>query len=199
MQRVENPLIDEQSVIARAQRGELEAYERLVRQYEPLAFRTAWFITHDEQEAAEAAQDAFLRAYRALGSFRLGQPFRPWLLRIVTNLALNRVQAAQRRTQMTERFGQLMLASADNPTPERRLAEREQSERLVQAVAKLSHDEQALIALRYFLELPEIEVAQALNVPLGTIKSRLHRTLARLREIIQRDFPDLKELVELSG
>jgi RNA polymerase sigma-70 factor, ECF subfamily len=199
MQRVENRLTDEQSVIARAQRGEVQAFEALVHQYERLAFRAAWLITHDEHEAADAAQEAFLRAYRALGSFKVGQPFRPWLLRIVTNLALNRVQAAQRRTRMTERFGELMVAGADTPSPERKVAEREQSERLAQAVGKLSRDEQALIALRYFLELPEIEVAQALNVPLGTIKSRLHRTLARLREIIRRDFPDLVELVELSG
>jgi RNA polymerase sigma-70 factor, ECF subfamily len=196
---VENRLTDEQSLISRARRGDAQAYERLVRLYEPLAFRAAWLITHDEHEAADAAQDAFVRAYRALGSFKLERPFRPWLLQIVTNQALNRVHAAQRRTRMTERFGELMVASADTPSPERKLEEREQSERLAEAVGQLSRDEQALIALRYSLELPEIEVAQAFNVPLGTIKSRVHRTLARLREIIRRDFPDLVELVELGG
>jgi RNA polymerase sigma-70 factor (ECF subfamily) len=66
-------------------------------------------------------------------------------------------------------------------------------------VGKLKPDEQTLIALRYFLELPEAEVAQALNVPRGTIKSRLHRTLARLREIIQHEFPDLNELTTFEG
>src|SRR5919202_5515912 len=147
--------MDEQSLIARAQRGDLQAYDALVRQYQQLAFRAAFLITRDEQEAADAAQDAFLRAYRALGSFKLGQPFRPWLMRIVTNLALNRVEAAQRRTRMTERYTQEVIVSADNLSPERELAKREQSERLLQAVGQLTPAEQTLISLRYFLELPE--------------------------------------------
>jgi RNA polymerase sigma factor (sigma-70 family) len=187
-------LVDEQTLIARAQRGDLKAYESLVRLHETMAFRAAFLVTHDENEAADAAQDAFLRAYRALGSFRAGQPFRPWILRIVTNQALNRVQASQRRARATERFTQEVMATQDQPSPERKLAEREQSERLLQAVRELAPAEQTLIALRFFLELPEGEVAEALNVPRGTIKSRLHRTLARLREIIQRDFPDLSDL-----
>ncbi len=187
-------MVDEQTLIARAQRGDLQAYESLVRQHETMAFRTAFLVTHDENEAADAAQDAFLRAYRALGSFRAGQPFRPWILRIVTNQALNRVQASQRRARATERFTQEVMATQDQPSPERKLAERERSERLFQAVQELAPAEQTLIALRYFLELPEGEVAEALNVPRGTIKSRLHRTLTRLRGIIQRDFPDLSDL-----
>ena len=190
----EQSLIAEQRLLERAQRGDVQAYEALVREHEQIAFRAAFLITHDESEAADAAQDAFLRAYRALGSFKLGHPFRPWLLRIVTNLALNRVESAQRRTRMTERYTQELIVSADPPSPERALAEREQSERLMQAVAKLTPSEQSLIALRYFLELPESEVAEALNVPKGTVKSRLHRTLARLREVIRQDYPDLAEL-----
>ncbi len=191
---VERELNEEQDLIARAQRGDTRAYESLVRQYEQLAFRAAFLITRNESEAADAAQDAFLRAYHALGSFKLGQPFRPWLLRIVTNLSLNRLQSAQRRTRMTERYTQQILVGEENPSPQRAAEEREQHERLMQAVAKLSADEQALITLRYFLELPESEVAQTLKIPLGTVKSRVHRTLAKLREIIQREFPDLKEL-----
>ncbi len=186
---------DEPDVIARAQRGDLQAYESLVREYEQLAFRAAYLITHDEHEAADAAQDAFVRAYRALHSFKLDQPFRPWLLRIVTNQALNRAKSEQRRTRMAERFAQEMMTSQDTPAPERAAVEHEQNKRLLQAVRRLDADEQALIALRYFLELPEREVAQALNVPLGTVKSRLHRTLTRLREIILREFPDLEPVV----
>jgi RNA polymerase sigma-70 factor (ECF subfamily) len=188
-------LNDEPEVIARAQRGDLQAYGFLVRQYEQLAFRAAYLITHDEHEAADAAQDAFVRAYRALSSFKLDQPFRPWLLRIVTNQALNRVKSEQRRMRMAERFAQAMMTSQDIPAPERVAVEREQNERLLEAVRRLDADEQALIALRYFLELPEREVAQALNVPLGTVKSRLHRMLTRLREIISREFPDLEPVV----
>ena len=185
---------EEQSLIARAQRGDLPAYESLVRQYEQVAFRAAYLITRDADEAADAAQDGFLRAYRALGSFRVGQPFRPWLLRIVTNLALNRLKAAQRRAHMTERYTRQIVVEAGNPSIDGLVARREQSEHLLQAVSKLAPDQQTLIALRYFLELPESEVAATLNIPPGTVKSRLHRTLARLHEIIQHEFPDLIEL-----
>ena len=80
-------------------------------------------------------------------------------------------------------------------TPEQAAAEREQNERLMQAVRGLTPDEQVLISLRYFMELAESEVAQTLNIPPGTVKSRLHRTLTRLREIIARDYPDLRDSI----
>ena len=189
-------LVDEQDLIARAQRGDIQAYEQLVQQYEQIAFRVACLITHEEHEAADAAQDAFLRAYRSLHSFKPDQPFRPWLLRIVTNAALNRIQAAQRRERMTERYTRQVMVEDGGLSIEGLAVKREQQRRLFAAVSRLAPDQQALIALRYFLELPEAEVAAALNIPRGTVKSRLHRTLAKLREIIRRDYPDLIELTQ---
>jgi RNA polymerase sigma-70 factor (ECF subfamily) len=184
-------LDDEQNLIALSMSGDVQAYERLVRRYEQIAFRAAWLITRDPHEAADAAQDAFLRAYRALHTFKPGLPFRPWLLRIVTNQALNRIKANERRTQMAERYMERVKMNQPELSPDRTVAEREQSERLLQAVGRLSADEQLLLSLRYFLELPEREVAETLGVPLGTVKSRLSRTLTRLRDIIGREFPDL--------
>jgi RNA polymerase sigma factor (sigma-70 family) len=189
-------LVDEQDLIARAQRGEVQAYEQLVQQYEQIAFRVAYLITREEHEAADAAQDAFLRAYRSLHSFKLGQPLRPWLLRIVTNTALNRIQAAQRRERMTERYTRQVIVENGDLSIEGLAVKHEQRQRLIAAVSQLSPDQEALIALRYFLELPEAEIAAALNLPRGTVKSRLHRTLAKLREIIRRDYPDLIELTQ---
>ena len=185
-------MTDEQNWIARAQRGDTSAYESLVQQYEQIAFRTAYLITRDQSEAADAAQDAFLRAYRALHSFELGRSFRPWLLRIVTTQALNRVQARLRRERMTERYAQETLISAAPPKAEHFIVERERNARLIQAVQRLSPDEQLLLKLRYFLELPEREVAEILKIRGGTVKSRLHRTLAKLRDIIRAEFPDLQ-------
>ena len=74
------------------------------------------------------------------------------------------------------------------------VVKREQRRRLLEAVERLPRDQQVLIGLRYLLELPEPEVAATLKIPLGTVKSRLHRTLARLRAIIQTDYPDLMDL-----
>jgi RNA polymerase sigma factor (sigma-70 family) len=189
-------LIEEQGLIADAQHGDVSAYEQLVQRYEQIAFRVAYLITHEEHDAADAAQDAFLRAYRSLSSFQQGRPFRPWLLRIVTNTALNRIQASQRRDRMNERYTRQVVVENDNLTIEGLAVKREQQQRLMAAVGQLKSDQQALIALRYFLELPEAEVAAALNIPRGTVKSRLHRALAKLREIIRRDYPDLIELTQ---
>ena len=186
---------DEQQLIERARRGDMAAYEALVQQYETLAFRAAYLITRDDGEAADAAQEAFVRAYRALGSFRSGAPFRPWLLRIVTNLALNRLQANRRRLNMTERYTRQVLVETGHVSIDGLVLQRDQRQRLLQAVGRLNPDQQALISLRYFLELPEAEVAATLKIPIGTVKSRLHRTLAKLREIIQTDYADLIELV----
>lgn len=183
---------DEIALIARAKRGDVQAYETLVRQYEQLAFRAAFLITRDSDEAADAAQEAFLRAYRALGSFKTDKPFRPWVLRIVTNQALNRVKFAQRRSKATERYAR---ALAMDSVAEDGVEQREQNERLVRAVDRLAEDERALVFLRYFLELTEAEVGDTLNIPLGTVKSRLHRTLGRLREIIKDEFPDLEPVI----
>ena len=190
---------DDQHLIEAARGGDAGAYESLVRQYEQIAFRTAFLITHDADEAADAAQDAFVRAYRALHTFQPGRPFRPWLLRIVTTQALNRIQSGQRRSRMGERYAEHIAMSQDQPSAERTVSERLRNERLRHAVGRLSADEQALVALRYFLELPESEVAETMNIPLGTVKSRLHRTLAKLREVIRRDYPDLADLVAAGG
>lgn len=190
-----NEIEREQQWIRAAQRGDAAAYAALVRAYETLAFRAAYLITRDAQEAADAAQDAFVRAYRGLNTFRAGEPFRPWLLRIVTNQALNRIQANKRRWQMKERYGQAESEQHGTPDVMDRLAMSEQNARLMLAVRRLKPDEQALITLRYLMELPEAEVARALDIPQGTVKSRLHRTLAKLREMIRSEFPDLAELV----
>ncbi len=188
-------MVEEPDLIVRAKHGDVQAYEALVQQHETLAFRAAYLITRDEHDAADIAQDAFVRAYHALGTFRADAPFRPWLLRIVTNLALNRLQANRRRLNMTERYTRQAIIETGPLSIDGLVVQRDQRQRLLQAVGQLSPDQQALISLRYFLELPEAEVAATLKIPLGTVKSRLHRTLARLREIIQADYADLIDLV----
>src|ERR671928_2125569 len=94
---------EEQGLIDRAQRGDEEAYAELVQQYQGLAFRTAYLLTGSAADAEDAAQDAFVKAWRALGRFRRGAPFRPWLLQIVTNEARNRRRSAGRRARLALR------------------------------------------------------------------------------------------------
>ena len=90
----------------RAKRGELDAYEEIVRMHQTIAFRTAWMITRSEADAEEAAQDAFVKAHAALGRFREGAPFRPWLLAIVANEARNRLRSGGRRAGLVLRVAE---------------------------------------------------------------------------------------------
>src|SRR5262245_50641215 len=95
--------LDERELVARAQRGDADAYEELVRAYQGIAFRTAYVLAGNAADAEEAAQDGFVKAYRALWRCRAGAPFKPWLLRIVANESRNRRRSAGRRTGLALR------------------------------------------------------------------------------------------------
>jgi RNA polymerase sigma factor (sigma-70 family) len=181
---------DEPAVVARARRGDREAFDSLVRGYEELAFRAAYLIVRDEAEAQDVAQEAFVRAHRSLGRFDEGRAFRPWLLRIVTNLALNSVRSARRRDAAVERY-ERRAGTGSAPSPEREVEHAEEAERVWHAVATLGRDDQQVLYLRYFLEASEEETAAALGRPAGTVKSRLHRALRRLRDVIEEQYPEL--------
>jgi RNA polymerase sigma factor (sigma-70 family) len=171
----------EDELVARAKRGEPEAYGEIVRRHQSIAFRTAWVITGNAADAEEAAQDAFVKAHAALGRFRAGAPFRPWLLAIVSNEARNRVKSAGRRERLALRVAEERRPGGAVPSPEAALLDSEQREELLAALAGLSDTDREMIACRYFLELSEEETAAALGCPRGTVKSRTSRALERLR------------------
>lgn len=173
---------DDTELIARAKRGELDAYEEIVRRHGSIAFRTALVITGSPADAEEAAQDGFVKAHRALRRFREGAPFRPWLLTIVVNEARNRVRSAGRRERLALRVAEERRLGGAVPSPEAALLGSEQREELLVAVAELGEADRQVIACRYFLDLTEEETAAALGCRRGTVKSRLSRALARLRE-----------------
>jgi RNA polymerase sigma factor (sigma-70 family) len=175
--------LDEDDLIRRAQRGDKDAYEELVHAYQGIAFRTAYVLAGNGADAEEAAQDGFVKAWRALGRFRLGAPFRPWLLRIVANEARNRRRSAGRRVQLSLRAAAEQTSGDAAPSPETVLISAEQSRALIGAVNELPEDQRSVISLRYFVGLSEQEVAEALELPAGTVKSRTSRALERLREL----------------
>jgi RNA polymerase sigma-70 factor (ECF subfamily) len=156
------------------------AYEELIRTYQDAALRTAAVFAPDG-EADDAAQEAFVKAYRALGRFRDGAPFRPWLLQIVANEARNRRRSAGRRAGLALRSAEDRRPDEAAPSPESAILADEQRAWLHGAVEALRHEDREIIAARYFLELNEAETADLLGVPRGTAKSRLSRALARLR------------------
>ena len=174
--------LDESDLIGRAKRGDTHAYEELVYAHQGIAFRTAYLIAGNAADAEDAAQDGFVKAWRALGRFREGAPFRPWLLQIVANEARNRRRSAGRRAHLALRAATEQPSGDAAPSPEASLLSAEMRGALLAAVNELPEDQRVVIALRFFAGLSEHEVAEALSLPEGTVKSRSARALDRLRE-----------------
>jgi len=177
---VEGRPLEEAELIERARKGEVMAYEELVRRYQDVAVRAAHVIAPDG-DAEDAAQEAFVKAYAALPRFRAGSPFRPWLLRIVTNEARNRRRSAGRRTGLALRAAEDRPLGDAAPSPESAVLAHEARAALVAALNLLRDDDREVIGARYFLELSEAETADTLGIPRGTVKSRLSRALGRLK------------------
>ena len=182
---------NEADLISQARAGEAAAWEALVHNHEERVFRLAYLMLADPDEAADVAQDTFIRAYQHLNDFDDQRPLQPWLLRIASNLARNRRRSIGRYWFALQRLARPGLEI--QRTTEGAALNREGLEALWRAVRRLSEPDQRVIYLRYFLELSEAETAAALEVPAGTVKSRLHRALVRLRTIIEREFPELRE------
>ena len=177
---VEGRPLEEAELIDRARKGEVMAYEELVRRYQDVAVRTAHVISPDG-DAEDAAQDAFVKAYAALSRFRPDAPFRPWLLRIVTNEARNRRRSAGRRAGLALRFAEDRPSGDAAPSPETAVLANERRSALLEAINGLRDEDREVIGARYLLDLSEAETAEALGIPRGTVKSRLSRALGRLR------------------
>jgi RNA polymerase sigma-70 factor (ECF subfamily) len=191
---VDRALFDEAQETAGAARGDHAAFGALVERYQEVAFRAAYLIVREAPAAEDVAQEAFIRAYRQMRSFRQGEPFRPWLLRIVTNLALNEVRSRRRRRGLFARAAIFERGEADPPHDD--LAAQDESAALLRAIAELPEDDRIVLHLRYFLELPEREIAAAIGKPAGTVKSRLHRAGKRLRDVVETKYPELTERID---
>ena len=186
--------MNDHDAIARCQDGDREAFRHLVDRYKDVLFGTAVLMTGNRAVAEEQMQEAFLSAWRGIRGFRHGSPFKPWLLRILVNTVL-----AQRRRRTLPTV-HLDGSSPDEPAgspidPASALDSLENRMELRRAIASLSMHHRQVVALRYFADLTVPEVARALSVREGTVKSRLHRALAVLRQ--QLDGPGL-ESPELS-
>jgi RNA polymerase sigma factor (sigma-70 family) len=180
--------LTEHELVERARSGDPVAYAALVRDHEETAFRIAYVICGNAADAEEAAQEAFVKAYRALGRFRSGEPLRPWLLAIVANEARNRRRSAGRRAALVLRAaGEGRPSGEAAPSPEAALLAGERRSRLLAALSALNERDRTVVACRYLLELSEAETAAALGVRPGTVKSRLSRALDRLREEVGPD------------
>jgi RNA polymerase sigma factor (sigma-70 family) len=167
----------ETELVDAARQGDVDAFTTLVGRYRSRALRLAYGIAGDEAE--DAVQDAFVKAFRALDKFRADAAFRPWLFTVVANEARNRRRSMSRRTKLELRVSR--QPRLDGPAADEVAARHEQRRRLLDAVAALPDSYREVVALRYFAALSEIETAEVLACPVGTAKSRLSRALDLLR------------------
>ena len=164
--------------------GDTDAYAVIVRNHADVARRTA-VVLGAGHEADDVVQDAFVKAYRTLGRFRLGTAFRPWLLRIVAHETRNLQRTRRRRDVREQRTVELEeRLGADATQPASTLLEMERRSELIAALQTLPDQQRMAVVCRYLLDLDEAETAAALRCRRGTVKSRVHRGLARLREAL---------------
>jgi RNA polymerase sigma-70 factor (ECF subfamily) len=153
-----------------------------VARYRTLAHRTAYLLGAGH-EAEDVVQEAFVKGYRALGTFRAGAAFRPWLLRIVANETNNLHRSWRRRTSLEVRLA-LRPDTADPHTPEQSAISGDTSAIVLAAVNAMAERDRLVLTCRYFLDLTEAETAQVLAWPRGSVKSRLSRALVKLRRAL---------------
>ncbi len=178
---------DEQKLIQRAQAGDQEAFGALVEAHQQFVYNLALRTLNNEHEAEDAAQEAFVRAWLALPNFRGQAQFRTWLYRIVTNLCCNRLPRLRRELLALGDTDMLTLTD-DSPLSTNPATAVEAAERrafLHQAIDSLPESYRLLITLRYQQELSYEEIAAVVSLPLGTVKTGLHRAKAQLSKVWQ--------------
>ena len=187
MTPVEGRPLEDRELVERVKRGDVDAYETLVQRHQSAAYRTAYLVAGSTNDAEDAAQEGFLKAFYAIDRFRTDAPFRPWLLAIVANEAKSRLRSAARRPTLALELAEGRLAGDAAPSPEEAALALSEKERVLAALGRLGEDDRLVIGYRYFLELSEKETAVALGVRRGTVKSRLSRALRRLRAVMERE------------
>lgn len=182
-------LASDQILIQRSQQGDLAAFDQLVGRYEKLVYNFAYRLTGNYDEASDVAQDAFVRAFNAIRSFRGDAAFSTWLYRITTNVFLDEKKKARSRPhQSLDEYIELEESSIgrqiEDPseTPEEIVTGKERSQVLANAIATLPDYQRAMVLLYHVHQKSYEEIAETMNLPIGTVKSRLNRARLALKD-----------------
>ncbi len=182
---------DDQALIERCRAGDLAAFEPLVEKYRQRAWRVAYQIVRDREDAQDVCQEAFIRAYRSLGSFRGHSAFYTWFFRIVVNLATDRVRQRAARGRalgtepLTENDLQGVLPDHATAPPDDEAARRQERRRIAEGLDALPPKFRTIIILSDVEGLSYREMAEVLSIPVGTVMSRLHTARKRLRTLLK--------------
>ena len=175
--------------LKRAARGDECAFEALIRPYADVTYRLCLRMMGNEEDAADMAQEAMVRAWRSLSSYKGQSRFSTWLYRVTSNVCLDELR---RRKNGPSESIQEMMESGFEPvdpqeTPEKALDRRELRQELQRAIARLSEEQRAALVLRDVQGLPYEEIAQILDLNLNTVKSRISRARAALRQMLREN------------
>lgn len=180
--------MDEKAVIAAAQQGDEKAFNRLVFEYQSMAYNVAYRMLGDDDMAADACQEAFLATYKNIRRLR-GNSFKAWLLRIVTNACYDQLRYKKRKP--VESLDDLLDESDHNmsiadpiPSPEQQALRRELEATIIAGIQALPYDQRIILVLADVQGLAYEEIADATGVSLGTVKSRLSRARSKLRDFL---------------
>ena len=167
--------------------GNQTQYQILVERHHRAVFNAAYRLLGNQAEASDITQDTFLRAYKALDTFRPGASMSPWLRQIAINLSLNALKKRKHALSLdTEQRGTALEIPDFSAEPQRRLLQNEQQDELRQAILTLPPEQRAVIELRHFQELSYQEIAKILDISLSNVKVRLFRARKKLKEILEK-------------
>ena len=176
---------DQENIIARARRGDADAFEQLVIAYRDQVFRLALRMCGNEADADEVAQEAFLSAWKALPNFRGDSQFSTWLYQLTSHAAIDLLRREKRQIAAED----ITEVSVSDPAPSpQQQAERSETRQAVRdAMGQLSPEYRQIVVLRFLQELSYEEIGAVLKLPPGTVKSRLNRAKAQLKDILSKN------------
>lgn len=189
-QSPEDSLREDAELIRRALSGDQSAFAKLLQKYRRQVYTLTMRMLGQEQDAEDAAQDAFIRAFQSLESCDPNRPFLRWIYRIGYNLCVDRYRRRRHVTiSLDEPFGEEKFRRElvdETPGPEERLDMKEEQRRLTELLSSLPPRYRAVVVLRHQDDLSYEEIADILNLPLGTVKARMHRAHNLLRKMLKR-------------
>ena len=181
--------MNEPDLVRQAKEGDRAAVAELLSSHATGAFRLALHIVRNQADAEDATQTAFIRAFTNLGRFDEQRPFAPWLLQIVAREALKIRRAERSRLAFWQRHAK---TEESDESVESAVIVRAEHRELWRAVNRLKDDDRLVLTITYFMGMREADVATALGIRRGTVKSRKHNALMRLRALVEREFPGLR-------
>jgi len=183
------PLEKEKTYLEQCREGDLAAFNYIVSYYNSRAYYYALSILHNHHDALDLAQDSFVKAFRAIKTFDTSKPFLPWLLRIIRNLCFNELKKKKRRAEKPgpeEESVFLETVSSKAKTPYETAAGNELAETIQNALKELPETQREVVFLFHFQELSYEEIAEVMDIPVGTVMSRLFHGRKKLAEILTK-------------